>query len=48
MREQHAEFNLVDRPAAPGDLAIVDYTLNVDGQDPSTQSGYASSSATAR
>src|SRR5256714_11196233 len=27
MREQHAEFNLVDRPAAPGDLAIVDYTL---------------------
>ena len=41
MREQHAEFNLVDRPAAPGDLAIVDYTLNVDGQDPSTQSGYA-------
>jgi len=41
MREQHAEFNLVDRPAAPGDLAIVDYTLNVEGQDPSTQSGYA-------
>jgi trigger factor len=41
MREQQAEFNLVDRPAAPGDLVIVDYTLNVEGQEPSTQSGYA-------
>jgi trigger factor len=41
MREQQAEFNLVDRTAAPGDLVIVDYTLNVEGQEPSTQSGYA-------
>jgi trigger factor len=41
MREQQAEFNLVDRTAAPGDLAIVDYTLNVEGQEPSTQNGYA-------
>jgi len=41
MREQQAEFNLVDRAAAPGDLVIVDYTLNVEGQEPSTQSGYA-------
>jgi trigger factor len=41
MREQHAEFNLVDRAAAPGDLAIVDYTLNVEGQEPTSQTGYA-------
>jgi trigger factor len=41
MREQQAEFNLVDRAASPGDLVIVDYTLNVEGQEPSTQNGYA-------
>jgi trigger factor len=41
MREQQAEFNLVDRPASPGDLVIVDYTLDVEGQEPSTQTGYA-------
>jgi trigger factor len=41
MREQQAEFNLVDRAAAPGDLVIVDYTLAVEGQEPSTQNGYA-------
>jgi trigger factor len=40
MREQQAEFNLVDRPAAPGDLVIVDYTLDVEGQPPSNQSSY--------
>lgn len=41
MREQQAEFRSVDRVAAPGDLAIVDYTLNVDGQEPTSQTGYA-------
>jgi trigger factor len=41
MREQQAEFNLVDRAAAPGDLVIVDYTLTIEGQEPSTQNGYA-------
>jgi trigger factor len=41
MREQQAEFRLVDRVAAPGDLLIVDYTLNIEGQEPTTQTGYA-------
>jgi trigger factor len=41
MREQQAEFRAVDRPAAPGDLVIVDYTLNIEGRDPSSQTGYA-------
>jgi trigger factor len=41
MREQQAEFRLVDRAAALGDLVIVDYTLNVEGQDPTSQTGYA-------
>lgn len=41
MREQQAEFNLVDRAASLGDLVIVDFTLNVEGQEPSTQNGYA-------
>lgn len=41
MREQQAEFRSVDRAASPGDLAIVDYTLNVDGQEPTSQTGYA-------
>jgi trigger factor len=40
MREQHAEFRDVDRAAAEGDLVIVDYTLALDGQEPSRQSGY--------
>ena len=41
MREQQAEFRAVDRAAAPGDLVIVDYTLNVEGQEPTSQTGYA-------
>lgn len=40
MREGQAEFRTVDRPAAPGDLVIVDYTLTPDGQDPATANGY--------
>jgi trigger factor len=41
MREQQAEFRLVDRQAASGDLLIVDYTLNIEGQEPTSQTGYA-------
>ncbi|MGH7278936.1 MAG: trigger factor [Candidatus Rokuibacteriota bacterium] len=41
MREQHAEFRSVERAAAPGDLAIVDYTLAPDGHDATTATGYS-------
>jgi trigger factor len=41
MRERQAEFRAVDRAAAPGDLVIADYTLTVEGEEPSSQSGYA-------
>lgn len=41
MREQQAEFRAVDRVAAPGDLVIVDYTLNIEGGEPTSQTGYA-------
>jgi trigger factor len=40
MREQQAQFHAVERPAATGDLVVVDYTLAIDGQDPSSQTGY--------
>jgi trigger factor len=39
MREQHAEFRSVERPAAPGDLVIVDYTLTPEGGEPTTATG---------
>src|SRR5215475_4557223 len=41
MREQHAEFRSVDRPANPGDLVIIDYALAPEGQEPHTETGYA-------
>jgi trigger factor len=41
MREQQAEFRLVEREAAPGDLLIVDYTLNIEASEPTSQTGYA-------
>jgi trigger factor len=41
MREQQAELRAVDRVAAPGDLVIVDYTLRIEGQEPTSQTGYA-------
>ncbi len=41
MRERQAEFRAVERAANPGDLVIVDYTLAVDGEEPSSQTGYA-------
>jgi trigger factor len=40
MREQQAQFHAVERPAASGDLVVVDYTLAIDGHDPSSQTGY--------
>ena len=41
MREQHAQFQSVERPANPGDLVVVDYTLMPEGQEPRTETGYA-------
>jgi trigger factor len=40
MREQQAEFRSVDRPAADGDLVVVDYTLTPEAHDPTTATGY--------
>jgi trigger factor len=40
MREQQAQFNVVERAAAPGDLLVIDYTLALEGQEPSSQTGY--------
>lgn len=40
MREEQAQFRAVDRPARPGDLLVVDYTLAIEGRDPSSQTGY--------
>jgi len=40
MREQHAEFSVVERAAAPGDLVIVDYTLAPEGHDATSANGY--------
>ncbi|MEK7700831.1 MAG: trigger factor [candidate division NC10 bacterium] len=40
MRERQAQFRAVDRPAAPGDLLVVDYTLVIEGREPSSQTGY--------
>jgi trigger factor len=40
MREQHAEYRTVERPAATGDLVVVDYTLTPEGHDASQATGY--------
>ncbi len=40
MREQQAQFRAVDRAAAPGDLLVIDYTLTLEGREPSRQTGY--------
>jgi trigger factor len=40
MREQQAQFHVVERPAATGDLVVVDYTMAIDGHPPSSQTGY--------
>ena len=41
LREQHAEFRSVERPADPGDLVIMDYTVTVEGMEPRSEQGYA-------
>ena len=41
MREHHAELRSVERPAAPGDVVIVDYTLSPEGLPSNSESGYA-------
>lgn len=41
VRSEQAQFVSVERAAAPGDLVIVDYTLTVEGQEPTHQAGYA-------
>jgi len=40
LREQHAEFRTVERPADVHDHVIMDYTLTPDGMDPRTEAGY--------
>jgi trigger factor len=40
LREQHAEFRTVERPADVHDLVIMDYTLQPDGMDARTEAGY--------
>lgn len=40
MREQQAQFHAVERPAATGDLVVVDYAVAIEGHEPSSQSGY--------
>ncbi len=40
MRDQQAEFRAVDRAAATGDLAVVDYTLAPADHEPTTAAGY--------
>ena len=40
MREQQAQFRAVDRAAASGDLLVIDYTLTLEGREPSSQTGY--------
>ena len=40
MREEQAQFRVVDRPAGPGDLLVVDYKLTFEGHEPSSQTGY--------
>ena len=49
MREQHAELRSVERAAAPGDVVIVDYTLEPRGAARrASESGYAFRSAKGR
>jgi len=41
MREGQAQFTSVARPAAPGDLVVVDYTLTPESGEPFSETGYA-------
>ena len=40
IREQHAEYRVVERAADIGDLVIVDYTLTPEDMEPRSESGY--------
>jgi trigger factor len=40
MRESQAEFRAIERAAAPGDLAIIDYTLTPEGMPSAQETGY--------
>jgi trigger factor len=40
LREQHAEFRTVERPADLHDLVIMDYTLTPEGMEARTETGY--------
>jgi trigger factor len=40
LREQHAEFRVVERAADLGDLAMIDYTLTPEDQEPRSETGY--------
>src|SRR3989442_14434682 len=42
MREQQAQFHAVERPAATDDLVVVDYTLTIDGHEPTSQTATSS------
>jgi trigger factor len=41
LREQHAEFRTVERPADINDLVIMDYSLTPEGLEPRTETGYS-------
>jgi len=41
LRDQHAEFRVVERQADRGDLVVIDYTLTPEDHEPSSASGHA-------
>jgi trigger factor len=41
LREQHAEFRTVERPADVHDLVIMDYTMTPEGSERRTETGYS-------
>jgi len=41
LREQHAEFRTVERPADINDLVIMDYSLTPEGMEARTETGYS-------
>lgn len=40
LREQHAEYGAVERPADLNDLVVVDYTVTPEGQEPHREPGH--------
>src|SRR5712692_5513509 len=41
LREQHAEFRTVERPADVHDLVIMDYSMTPEGSEPRSETGYS-------